>query len=470
MIVPPISPYIIGYFRELGVIAEDIKIAAYIDSTGSVIWRKQLKSAVQSYDGKFPEALCVHDELENVEIVDTRREDDKNVFKMPDCFYRFSNLKSLKIRDCRLDTLVPAMTNFKLLHYLELKSTSSKKCRMPKGIGSLVLLDSVVTQGNVVLTDEMKLLPGLLYVSTTSSYLPVLKNLKSLNYTLLGDKLPGNLGQYEKLENLTLQCLGHDFKYDVATESNIYKTFNWRKYFKPIGKLSSLQTLNIVSLNDPSDTMLSLPNEIYQLKELTKISLNEPCFDTIFPAIGNLKNLHYLDISTRCIKLPKEISELLLLDTLILNGDVAFPEEISQFPNIKYLNTSSIYLPLMPKLSYLKYSGDSLPMAILKSTTMDSLSLSINTNGDDSTTLSCFLNCIKRTSELKSLQVIDVTVYNLRNELIEPLIALAPLVSKMPHLKLLRVNADRLPQEEKNKLEAAYKNLNVGFSYVSAEW
>jgi len=137
------------------------------------------------------------------------------------------------------------------------------------------------------------------------------------------------------------------------------KTSEWLK--KRISILLSAATklkyLRLCHIN-----LEKFPEEIFNLKYLTELNIEDKRITAIPSGIENLKNLKRLMIKCNQIKeLPKELGNLSALEHLYLkcNRLTKLPPEIGNLANLKYLNLHCRELEKLPKettnLANLKY-------------------------------------------------------------------------------------------------------------------
>ena len=123
--------------------------------------------------------------------------------------------------------------------------------------------------------------------------------------------------------------------------------------------LKNLQVLEI-GVGGKDDELNDLPNHFYNLKNLTRLAVENTKVNHISGAIKNFQNLRYLSLKNNAIPaLPKEIALLEKLDTLYA-GKIILPKEIVQ-SNIKVLQTERPDIPVILTLEELIYDGDSIP-------------------------------------------------------------------------------------------------------------
>ena len=152
------------------------------------------------------------------------------------------------------------------------------------------------------------------------------------------------------------------------------------------------QLTNLTQLALSWGQLTMLPPEIGQLKKLRELDLKgNQQLTTLPPEIGQLTNLRELDLGSckELQRLPPEIGQLTKLTRLELNDNrVSFPEEISQLTKLTDLIlTSSDYFNLPPQIFGLRNLRTlvvndnrlaSLPPEIAQLTNLTELSLELN--------------------------------------------------------------------------------------------
>lgn len=476
MLIPPVSSYLVGYMHKMGIIEENSDVSSYIDSKGKIVWKKSTKVRIEELKETFPEAICMHDEIEHLKIIGTPNPNSYEIktLSLPECIYHLPKLKSLKIENCGIYSMSPSLKNLKTLKCLSLKSIGDSECVLGNDLKDLQL-DTLELSGQVKLSNEIEALTGLKVLSNSGGYLPKMPSLITLHQSLSSDSIGENLFYSKNLKNIDLLFTGSkNIGFDWSMERTIYAPYNWTNYFLELSKFSSLQMLIInkheEAYSETIESMSVFPKEFLELKSLSKLDLAVPKIDTVTDEIANWSNLHYLKIASSQQFIPNDISKLQLLDTLILKNELHFPNSVKRLLNLKYLDCSGDYLPSMPKLSFLKYYGDRLPSNITDSKLIDSLNISIAYNNEDSVVIAMLKNFILKATELPSLQMVQIAVYNLRSDIIKPLLDVVPFLSKMPKFKQLRIYADKLTDEEVQNLKKEFEKAEIMFEYISFDY
>ena len=95
----------------------------------------------------------------------------------------------------------------------------------------------------------------------------------------------------------------------------------------------------------------SLPTEIGQLTNLTKLRLYKNQLTSVPKELGQLKNLNWLDLSNNQLtSVPKELGQLKNLEVLSLGGNqlASVPKELGQLKNLNGLDLSNNQLTSVP--------------------------------------------------------------------------------------------------------------------------
>lgn len=373
------------------------------------------------------------------------------------------------------DTLFRSMPNLNEYKRVEFRDNTDRynygefgPCVLPKEITKFTALDSLITHG-VGLVEELNTLPQLSFLSTDAYYIPKIPQLKSIHYSAVGDSLPANIFDCTKLESLSYMCTGEKIiGFDDYKEQNLVQPNDWSYYMEEVSKIKSLKSLKIDKAFDgynlSIDTISSLPESFCEMKNLSRLELLVPGVVHIPASISKLSNLHYLKIRSGEEELPSEFSKLQLLDTLIISGDSRFPNEKVIYPNLKVLACSNSYLPLLPELRYLEFTGDSLSENILVCTKMDSIFYS-SYNSNNPLALKSSLNSFTIFSKLKSLKSISYSNYTLDKGFVPMLISLASTFKNVPDLKTIKVRGRSADKKLIDELTDAYKKHGISFQY-----
>ena len=144
-------------------------------------------------------------------------------------------------------------------------------------------------------------------------------------------QLPPEIGELKSLQLLVLGRYSSGYK-----DRNHFKTLP-----KEIGQLKNLTRLYVIN-----NELEEVPEEIGHLRNLTHLNLNYNLLKELPKEIGNLRNLTQLDLKKNQLgELPREIGQLRDLAHLNMNFNElkSLPEEISQLKNLTqlYMNFNS---------------------------------------------------------------------------------------------------------------------------------
>ncbi len=269
-----------------------------------------------------------YENIYNCEELEIKNEyqnaNDENVYKLPDIFDKFKNLKHLYISN--------------------------------SGHGDLEIVPSIFNNTNLESLDFG-------YKTKVSKEVcKLVKNAKSLKYLEFGySKIEGEI-EFENLENLETLRLSHENEINNLKENlqNIFKnenikflevgdsTFNKENieylhidYFENINKMVSLEKLII-----NSDELENLHNDIVNLNKLERLEIQAKSFNENVCKMTSLKELvvkGYFDNS-----ITGEIGNMESLEVLDLGYAKSLPEEIGKLKSLKSL-TCTNQLESLPK-------------------------------------------------------------------------------------------------------------------------
>jgi len=117
--------------------------------------------------------------------------------------------------------------------------------------------------------------------------------------------------------------------------------------------IGTLQQLQEFEMRDNSH-LKSIPQEIGQLVNLTRLDLFGNKFKNLPPTIGNLKNLKVLDLRSNCLSietLPAQLGNLVGLDKIFFSNNKLgnIPQEIISMTGLKVLDMSNNELHDIPE-------------------------------------------------------------------------------------------------------------------------
>jgi len=119
----------------------------------------------------------------------------------------------------------------------------------------------------------------------------------------------------------------------------------------PLLNLSLPEIYNLKSYKLRHYNLKELPDEIYELVNLTELHLDFNYLTRLSPKIGNLINLDDLALSdNRLTELPIEIGQLRYLDSLFVEQNLLseLPREIGELKNLRYLGLADNRLTDLP--------------------------------------------------------------------------------------------------------------------------
>lgn len=136
------------------------------------------------------------------------------------------------------------------------------------------------------------------------------------------------------------------FSFSVAQES----VADTSKVFNSMAE-AMVNPLAVYKLNLRNKGMKTIPEEIFEFKNLISLDLSRNRLKEVSPFIEKLKNLEWLDLSKNKIKnLPEEMGRLSALKILMVarNNLYAFPVSFGALANLEYLDAWDNHLAPIP--------------------------------------------------------------------------------------------------------------------------
>jgi len=220
------------------------------------------------------------------------------------------------------------------------------------------------------LTDIMENVDSMIfrnYDGTFPKSIYSLKNLKKLKF-YVGDFTQTDIDEMSKMPGLEELSFNdgnvNELNLEPLINSNITK-LSLIRVFKNIPSLVySMKNMTKFEF-ESAECLDSIPDSLFELKDLTQLGLEEICVDKIPEKISNLKSLEELRVNSNDnynIKIPKQIADLSNLKKLDLEHNYydEIPKEIFGLKNLEYLSLAQNFgITTIPKeivqLKKLKY-------------------------------------------------------------------------------------------------------------------
>jgi leucine-rich repeat protein SHOC2 len=312
---------------------------------------------------------------------------------LPDSLWQLTNLTGLDLSDNQLTILPESLGNLSNLTWLNLDN--NYLVYLPKSLGNLANLKQISLYNNRLITLPKNLgnLSNLKRLNLYNNRLTILpsslSNLTSLEWISLGNNPLTDLSVMQNLTNLrTLNFLDLDLPREYWTsfdeeishnllDVNNHKiarhTIETREYIRTTDirldredrqyRSDFLRTRifvdNLIDLAKSdgrlalfSKNIISLPESICELINLTELNLCDNQLTNLPESIGNLIDLTYLDLSeNQLTALPYSIGNLTDLTELDLSNNqlTVLPDSIGDLVNLTELNLSSNLLTNLPE-------------------------------------------------------------------------------------------------------------------------
>lgn len=280
-------------------------------------------------------------QLENLK--ELRIIENENVLQLPSDFSMLTSLERLEISSSSFNIL-PAMNGMKNLKYLKLFNNLNLS-ELPPSFTDLVSLQELIIKDcpirsfpgnmkklNILSGVTLQQMDSLNWESVMNSFSQC-ENLIKLNIS--ENKLtnfPNNLSKLNKLESLT---------FIAGYNSSTIEQFNWDESIKTVVKLKNIRVLNL-----SGNKMKSISSSFSGFKKLDSLYLNGNNLldlSKVVPFLSNVK-LTYLGLSgCRMKKIPENIGKLVLCENLDISQNLfdTIPDAIGQLKKIIGLDLSS---------------------------------------------------------------------------------------------------------------------------------
>jgi len=272
--------------------------------------------------------------------------------------FNLTKLDSLFLNGNTLPSLDPSIGRLTNLRRLFLSGNQIEQ--LPESIGNLVNLVELNLRGNLLISlpesiGNLKLLERLELMYNRLQSLPIsFCNLKRMKYLNLEGNhiqiLPESFGELSDLEYLNIEDnlikrLPHSF--DQLSELKTLKLGTIEQFPSIITSCKNLELLRF-----DSKDVLSIPEDIGNLKSLRVLEMGLNSVKTIPSSIKNLISLeNLLIVDTQSEYLPDSIGNLSNLKSLDLWGNKfkEIPASIENLKNLEILNLSSNNLTKIPE-------------------------------------------------------------------------------------------------------------------------
>lgn len=276
-----------------------------------------------------------------------------NLPYVPPIIWQMKQLQVVDLSRNKIHILVPEIGNLVSLRRLNLQQTNIGA--LPPEIAYCQELEEILLWGNTIesLPETLPDMPRLKTLALNyKSFCSVLDNYME---TLLrrgqikSEHIPVVVFELPALEILDLEGTKINNIPEMYTH-NLKELHLSKNFLQSIP--NTIYNLKNIQFLDMSRNLLSqLPEQIGALKTLKTLRLNNNLFHKIPAAISQLKNLEEFDISGNKIRrLPSEIKLLTKLKTLILfkNDMQSLPDEICKLTALETLDISNNSLSTLP--------------------------------------------------------------------------------------------------------------------------
>ncbi|XP_046559631.1 LOW QUALITY PROTEIN: malignant fibrous histiocytoma-amplified sequence 1 homolog [Haliotis rubra] len=297
-------------------------------------------------------------EMEQLTCLEELKISECNLPFIPPAIWRLISLQYLDISRNKINVLLPDIGNLTRLQRLNLQQTNISS--LPPEIAFCQDLEEILLWGNSIesLPETLPEMPKLRtmainYRSFCGVVDDYMENLLRKGQ-IKSEHIPVVVFELPSLECLDLESTKLNNLPDVYNLA-LKEFYLCKNFLQTIP--TSIYNLKYLSVLDLSNNlMLNLPEDIGRLRSLQILRVSQNMFEKVPPTIGLLGNLEELNMAgNRIRRLPPEIRGLFKLKTLILaqNDIQSLPNEICDLTELETLDLTGNSIRQLPMKLYL---------------------------------------------------------------------------------------------------------------------